>query len=221
MESSSCSRGKLSSHSWLRNNTIPQSIVSERDAKQFYAAGNSHTLSKPREGSVWICYLCGHVYFTRYECVCACNWNLVVLQFCIYCGRFYQMSGWDVLDFLTFHKSELCKALSFSKWCLYIFRFWTIIPPLFILVAIALGLVGYVGATLLLVPAPDSLHTLTGWEISVYCQVHINVSCNCISDEYTQMATPEERCLGNHDTKSIPPIRDIPITVVNKRMYGI
>ena len=41
-------------------------------------------------------------------------------------------------------------------------RYWTIILPLYILVGVALFIVGYVGATLLLVPTPDSIHTLTG-----------------------------------------------------------
>jgi len=43
-----------------------------------------------------------------------------------------------------------------------LYRYWAITIPLYILVVIALALVGYVGATLLIVPPPDSVHTLTG-----------------------------------------------------------
>jgi len=43
-----------------------------------------------------------------------------------------------------------------------VFRFWALALPTYILVFIALAIVGYVGATLLLVPTPDSIHTLTG-----------------------------------------------------------
>lgn len=59
-------------------------------------------------------------------------------------------------------------ALLSDEWLRYIGftyfpqKFWTIILPLYILVFVALFLVGYVGATLLLVPNPDSIHTLTG-----------------------------------------------------------
>jgi len=42
------------------------------------------------------------------------------------------------------------------------YRYWAVTIPLYILVVIALAIVGYVGATLLIVPPPDSIHTLTG-----------------------------------------------------------
>ena len=41
-------------------------------------------------------------------------------------------------------------------------RYWAVTIPLYILVVIALAIVGYVGATLLIVPPPDSIHTLIG-----------------------------------------------------------
>lgn len=52
----------------------------------------------------------------------------------------------------------------------------------------------------------------------MFNSVVVNIN---LSDEYTQMATPAEKCFGNHDNKTIPPIRDIPISIVNKQMYGI
>ena len=42
-----------------------------------------------------------------------------------------------------------------------------------------------------------------------------------ISDEYTNLATANEQSSGNHGDNAIPPLRDLPITEVNKRMFGI
>ena len=54
------------------------------------------------------------------------------------------------------------KDLNTLQFKIFFFRYWTVALPVYILVGIALAIVGYVGATLLLVPAPDSIHTLTG-----------------------------------------------------------
>ena len=41
-----------------------------------------------------------------------------------------------------------------------------------------------------------------------------------ISDEYTNVATTKEHRSSNHGDNTIPPLHDIPITEVNKRMFG-
>jgi len=41
-------------------------------------------------------------------------------------------------------------------------RYWAVAIPLYILVVIALAILGYVGATFLIVPPPDSICTLIG-----------------------------------------------------------
>ena len=152
---------------------------------------------------------------------------------CFCSGRSSPTIGWPSLDSATTLRSNYSWIITFIE--LLLCRYWAVAVPVFGCVCFTMIFFLYIGANLLMVPAPDDLRNITGqfdgvkpscvqWQMynNSWYNIPFVYSINHLwyppSPHYTDSYSlpPQPASIGT----SVPPLYDIPITEVNKLMFA-